>query len=99
MIKLTNLFIYLSLLILFISANQYLINIFLVEFNIYIINAIIMIVLKIYTYRNIFDKIFKNKNILVTGGSGYFGSILVDLLNNYQANVSVFDINKLKTKM
>ena len=43
-------------------------------------------------------KFFNNKNILVTGGSGYFGSILVDILNNYKANVSVFDINQPENK-
>ena len=37
---------------------------------------------------------FKDKNILVTGGSGMIGRQLVTLLLNEDANIHVADLNK-----
>jgi GDP-L-fucose synthase len=40
---------------------------------------------------------FKNKNILVTGGTGMIGRALVNKLKNYNCNITVADLNPSKT--
>jgi len=39
---------------------------------------------------------FKNKNIIITGGSGFLGSQIVDAFLNEKANVYILDIKKPK---
>lgn len=40
----------------------------------------------------------KNKNIIITGGSGFFGSQITEALNSENANVYVIDIKEPKKK-
>lgn len=40
---------------------------------------------------------FNNKKVLTTGGSEYFGSVLVRYLQNFNTNVCIFDQNKADT--
>ena len=39
-----------------------------------------------------------NKNILITGGSGFLGSQIVDAFINEQSNVYIIDLKKPKKK-
>ena len=40
----------------------------------------------------------ENKNIIITGGSGFLGSQIIDALLNEKANVFIIDIQKPKKK-
>ena len=41
----------------------------------------------------------ENKNIIITGGSGFLGSQIIDALLNEKANVFIIDIQKPKKKI
>jgi GDP-L-fucose synthase len=41
--------------------------------------------------------LFRNKNILVTGGTGMIGRALVDKLREYECNITVVDLNANKS--
>ena len=40
----------------------------------------------------------ENKNVIITGGSGFLGSQIIDALLNEKANVFIIDIQKPKKK-
>ena len=44
------------------------------------------------------DLNLENKNIIITGGSGFLGSQIIDALLNERANVFIIDIQKPKKK-
>jgi GDP-L-fucose synthase len=41
---------------------------------------------------------FNNKNILVTGGTGMIGKALVEKLKQYNANITIADLNSVNEK-
>ncbi len=40
---------------------------------------------------------FNNKKVLTTGDLGYYGSVLVRYLQNFNTNICIFDQNKADT--